>query len=212
MVRNNTYACSTCSFAYTVKSINPNLLICPQCNSIIQNLTGQKLIVPLFPANWSFVKIGAKGNWKEKTFEVIGRVKLQLLNSYKNAWYILYDDGTSGWLMDGLGSLSIVNTRKQSFEFEDIKKLRPGKSLNLDNRSCEIVSMEECERVMYEGEIGNWTLFKPGFFVAEGLLYNQASVSFFLNIPKKEIMYLEGEKATLENLKAETLIKLDEWR
>jgi hypothetical protein len=178
----------------------------------MQDLTGQKITTSLFPADWSFIKVGSKGAWKDQPFEVIGRVKLQLLNSYKNAWYILYDNGTSGWLFDWLGNLAIGSAYKKDFDFEDIIKLRPGKSINIHENSCEIVCMEECERVMYEGELGNWKHFKRGIFVADGVLYNQASIFFLIDIPKKEIIYLEAGKASLENLKLETVTQWDEWR
>jgi hypothetical protein len=212
MVRNNTYDCSSCGYSHTVKSMNPVLLVCPKCSSIIQDLTGQKLSKSFFQADWSFIKIGTHGEWKKQGFQVIGRVKFQLLNGYLNAWYILYTDRSSGWLFDWLGKLSIATTTQYQIDFKEVQKLTPGKKIKLSDRSCELISIDECERVVYEGEIGALPFFRPPLFLCEGLLGNQASVFFMLNIPKKEIIYLEAEKATIQNLKTETLFAFDDWR
>jgi hypothetical protein len=212
MVRNNSYDCSSCGYSYTVKSMNPMLLVCPKCNSTIQDLTGERLSTSFIQADWSFIKISTRGEWKNQGFQVIGRAKFQLLNGYLNAWYLLYTDNSSGWLFDWLGKLAIATTTQYQIDFKEAQKLAPGKRVRLRDRTCDLISMDECERLMYEGEIGLLPFYRPPIFLCEGLLYNEIFVFFMLNIPKEEIIYFEAEKATVQNLKTETLLTFNDWR
>lgn len=212
MIRNNTYSCSNCQAIYTIKSMNAKLLVCVKCNDVIQDLTNQKLIRKVFPDDWSYIKIGTKGIANKKQFEVIGRVKLQLFNSYKNAWYILFDDGLTSWLMDDVGKLSIAQHATKDIDFDTIYQLVPGKKVKLKNLTCTLYSMEECEQVYYEGEIGAWAYYSRGFFLAEGVLSNQGTVLFFLNIPKKEIHCMDTASIGFENLNPSTITQWDEWK
>jgi len=212
MVRTNTYSCSECQASYTIKSMNAKLLVCTKCGSVVQDLTNQKLVRKAIPDDWSYIQIGTKGIVDKKQFEVIGRVKLQLFNSYKNAWYVLFEDGLTSWLMDDVGKLSIAQHATKDIEFETIYQLVPGKKVKIKNLTCSLYSMDECEQVYYEGEIGSWAYFSRGFFLAEGILSNHGTVLFFLNIPKKEIQCMDTAPITLENLNPSTILTWDEWK
>ncbi|MFY8035679.1 MAG: hypothetical protein ACOVMQ_00860 [Cyclobacteriaceae bacterium] len=166
----------------------------------------------MMPADWSFIKLGTKGEWNKKVFEVIGRVRLQLINSYKNVWYVAFDDRTCGWLFEFNGNMSISPSESIALGFDQIKKLRPGKNITLSTRNCEIVSIEEVERLICEGEVGNWQFFRPNFFLTDGVLYNQVSVFFRMDIPNKLINYFIADRVTLENFKKETFNSWNEWQ
>lgn len=213
MTRNSTIPCPHCNRSYTTQSNEPALIICPSCNGVIENQTNVRWSEKvLMPADWSFIKTGARGEWNKKTFEVIGRVRLQLINIYKNVWYIVFDDRTYGWIFDSNGNMSISPAESLALDFDNIKKLRPGKSISLGTRHCEIASIDEVERVTCEGEVGNWQFFRPHFFLVDGVLSNQVSVFFRMDIPNKQINYFISDRITLENFKKETFNSWNEWQ
>ena len=213
MTRNSTIPCPHCNRSYTTQSNEPALIICPSCNGVIENQTNLRWSEKvLMPADWSFIKTGTRGEWNKKTFEVIGRVRLQLINTYKNVWYIVFDDRTYGWIFDSNGNMSISPAESLALDFDNIKKLRPGKSISLGTRHCEIESIDEVERVTGEGEVGNWQFFRPRFFMVDGVLSNQVSVFFRMDIPNKQINYFISDRITLENFKKETFNSWNEWQ
>jgi hypothetical protein len=108
--------------------------------------------------------------------------------------------------------MSISPSESIALGFDQIKKLRPGKNITLSTRNCEIVSIEEVERLICEGEVGNWQFFRPNFFLTDGVLYNQVSVFFRMDIPNKLINYFIADRVTLENFKKETFNSWNEWQ
>ncbi len=213
MPRNSAIPCPHCNRSYTTQSNEPALIICPSCRGVIENKTNVRWSEKvLMPDDWSFIKIGTRGEWNKKTFEVIGRVRLQLINSAKNVWYVTFDDRTYGWLFDSNRNMSISNSDSLAFGFDSVKKLRPGKNVAIGTRNCEIVGIDEVEKVTCEGEVGNWQYFKPRFFLTDGVLYNQVSVFFRMDIPNQLINYFIADRVTLENFKKETFNSWNEWQ
>lgn len=100
------HQCSGCGSYQQVVLEAPVLVVCRQCgNFIIDNTRANPVLRPApMPQDWTFIQIGTTGFIDDKQFAVIGRVRLQLLNEYKNIWTIVTESATTLLLTESFGS------------------------------------------------------------------------------------------------------------
>jgi Domain of unknown function (DUF4178) len=60
-------------------------------------------IMAELPPDLSPLQIGARGEWKGKSFELVGRIRVEYELGSWNEWYALFADGTGGWLAEAQG-------------------------------------------------------------------------------------------------------------
>lgn len=52
--------------------------------------------------------LGAGGRFDGEAFDVVGRLQLEYGSGYWNEWYLLFDDGRTGWLGEAAGQYFIT--------------------------------------------------------------------------------------------------------
>lgn len=206
-------SCKGCNRLHTFSLLEVSLVACPHCGYIIYgNLPGnQKLMESRVPEDWSFVKLGTTGEYLNTSFKIIGRIRLQLRNDYKNFWSALIDNGKSWWIAESHASFSIFTEPWQPYT-KDAIKLRANLTIPVDptlNVKGEYV--EKCEAISYEGELGHWRLFEKGFFIVQGSHSNGQTTLFTIE-NKNNIDFLKGEKVTPEILKLQNIHEWSEWK
>lgn len=197
---------------HTVQLNESSLLICRTCHEIVADaVTGPEKPKPArVPDDWSFLQIGTTGVYKEYNFTVIGRLRLQLRNDYKNFWCTIYDKGKCLWIAESFGSFSLFSSPWQEVK-SDLTQLHAGKKIKLANKvTLRGEYVEKCEGISYTGEIGQWNLFYPGFFLVQA--GNTAKKTAFFTIRKNEKHILTGEKVTLDELNLKNILTWDEWK
>jgi len=210
--QNTVYNCPACGTAHKVQLNESSLITCRVCHEIVADaITGEeKPKATRIPDDWSFLQIGTTGVYKEYNFTVIGRLRLQLRNDYKNFWCTIYEGGKCLWIVESFGSFSLFTSAWQEIK-SDLTKLHAGKKVVLANKVTlwgEYV--EKCEGISYDGEIGLWNLFYPGFFLVQAS--NGSGQTAFFTIKKNDKHILTGEKVTLEELNLKNILTWDEWK
>ncbi len=207
-----TLSCQVCNTWVTTKLIDTTLVICKNCSAIVfAGLTDlQNLPASPPPEDWSFIQVGTTGIYASKPFDVIGRIRLQLRNDYKNIWCCAFEDGTSAWLMESFASFAMLESTWHDFTGKP-------KSLSASSRitlSKELVVtgefVEKCEGVSYEGELNNWKYFSPDFFFFVAGSAHDA-VLFVYEKKTEAIEYLSGKKVELNDLNLKNIILWNEW-
>ena len=85
------------------------MLICKACGNIVYDkvLGAVRPKPSTIPPDWSFVQLNTTGEFKQQSFTVVGRIRLQLRNDYKNFWSAALNDGSSIWIMESFASFAL---------------------------------------------------------------------------------------------------------
>jgi hypothetical protein len=189
------------------------LLVCKNCNAIVvQNCPQGRQIPPeRIPVDWSFLQKGSTGSYKGAVFTLVGRIRLQLRNDYKNLWCAATKGGDYFWLMESFASFAVFQPVWQPWS-NDVRSLHAGKPIKIQNDLfLKGEYVEKCEDISYEGEIGAWKLFSPGFFFIQAS-NNRGDTAIYLVPGSDPIEFLAGEKVLVEKLQLKNILAWNEWK
>jgi hypothetical protein len=212
-VASSIYTCPSCSTTNTALLNKPVVLICRQCGEIAYTsvTSGRPPKARAIPPDWSFLQPGSSGVYGNEPFSLIGRIRLQLRNDYKNLWCALLKDGNHLWLMESFCSFSVFTLPWKNLDM-DVRHLHAGKTIKLSPQL--VVKgeyVEKCERIALHGEIGDWKMFSPGFFFIQAS--NNAGQTVIFTIDEKEnIECLGGKTVEVESLQLKNILVWDEWK
>lgn len=166
------------------------------------------------PDDWSPVKIGTKGFYKDRSFEVIGRVRLQLQEGYKNYW-CFWSTGEKkyGWLAESLGEYMICDG--SFFELDDPASISftAGEKLVLPGEARVSVDyIDKCEKVDVEGEVTSWPYYRQGFQTVQAQNNSAIAAYFFIRHDVKMLKFLVGETVDYAILNLQEIRTWDEWK
>jgi len=207
------FSCASCNALNTAALEETIVLVCKNCGALVVDKAsaGEKISPSPVPDDWSFIHVGTTGSYAENEFTVVGRVRLQLRNDYKNFWCAALNNGKHLWLMESFGSFAMLGSAWSVFQ---------GKANKLHARSVITVQkdvkvrgeyVEKCEGISYEGEIGMWKLFYPGFFFMQ--MSNNKNHTAVFTVSGREVMeYLIGSKVAIEKLNLKNILAWDEWK
>jgi len=206
------YNCPSCNTPHTTKLEQPNILVCVKCGSKIWESDHLANIQDItMPHDWSFIKIGTNGTYKDHYFTIIGKVRLQLRNDYKTFWCATYNNGKCLYISESFASLAVFQPNWRDYT-GDISKLRAGNTIKLgaDSRiTGEFV--EKCEGLAFQGEIGPWKNYIPGFFVIQASNNSGHTALYFISADNT-CTYSVGEKTDSKKLKLENIVDYHDWR
>lgn len=203
-----TEQCPSCGTFTYVRLKSASVVVCKQCYSAV--IGEHPVRKEAVPDDWSFIRIGTKGTFQEKKFEVIGRIRLTLLNDYKNFWTVLYENDIPGYLVDSFGSFAFVSDFWNDTSAKP-KNLHAGSPINIKgNVKLKGEFVERCEIIHAEGEIADWKFFDKGFFFIQA--GNDTDVAYYFVGREKEPKYLSGKRAALQDFMPEQIKTWDEWK
>lgn len=210
----NVYNCKSCNRPHHSVLDTPGLIICQQCHDIVfynEYFNLANLVAGPVPDDWSFVKIGTQFQYNQHLLTIIGRIRYQLRNDYKNLWCASLPNRTHIWIMESFASFCILGSSPQPFS-QDMEKLRAGELITLKgglNLRGEYV--EKCEAVSYEGELAPLKFIQAGFFFMQ-FSNNKNETAVFFVMPGMKIEYLAGGKIDIDKLDLKNIITWDEWK
>jgi hypothetical protein len=109
--------------------------------------------------DYSPVQIGTSGQFAQRSFSVIGRIQLQYADGFWNEWYVLFDDGTNGWLSDASGQFTMTFGTTADRELPLFDKLVPGRALTQSGQTYTTSDVRSARCSAGQGELP----FKVGF-------------------------------------------------
>lgn len=152
-------ACPSCGHPVDFKLESSIYSTCPSCQTVLMRTDldvrniGRAAIVQSDP---SPLKIGTRGQFQGRSFEIIGRTQAIQPDGFWNEWFILFSDQTTGWLSESIGeySLTVPGTLDNPPDFEAIKL---GQTITQDGVEYIVANKGQAEVVAFEGELN----FKP---------------------------------------------------
>ncbi|MGF6147597.1 NAD-dependent DNA ligase C4 zinc finger domain [Kingella potus] len=95
--------CPSCGAPVGAHSATAVTLVCPYCNSMLVREAGgvtDKGRDSALLEDYSPLQIGTQGRWGTQPFSLIGRLQMHYDAGVWNEWYVLFDDGSTGWLAE----------------------------------------------------------------------------------------------------------------
>lgn len=106
-----TVPCPSCGAPVAFKSAASVMAVCGYCRaSLVREAEAVRDIGKMAEAmeDYSPIQITTSGVWKNRPFGVVGRLQLRYDDGGWNEWYLIFEDGGSGWLGDASGQYTIM--------------------------------------------------------------------------------------------------------
>jgi predicted RNA-binding Zn-ribbon protein involved in translation (DUF1610 family) len=107
---NQKYDCPSCGGAVVFQSSIAVFAVCPYCRTmVVRHDVNVEAIGQLaaLPPDLSPLQIGTTGEFENRSFTLIGRVRLTYTEGSWTEWYVMFGDNSHGWLGEAQGFFSI---------------------------------------------------------------------------------------------------------
>lgn len=147
--------CPSCGARHDLYNPGIITIVCEYCGTAVYwdeekiETAGKQSILP---EGFSRIYRGATGTLSQKRFFVLGRVRYSFGKGFWDEWYLEFNDGTLGWLIEDNHELSL-ETRITSKKIPPFSSLHPGFKFSIKKIMfvVEEVGLAECLGV--EGNI-----------------------------------------------------------
>lgn len=169
--------------------------VCPFCRSILvrQDVDLKKVgTVADLPPSSSPVQLGTAGRYRQKAFEVVGRIVYQWDQGGWNEWHIVFNDDTSGWLADAQAEYAVSFLAPESAARPPAGQVSVGQRLTWQGKEYQVTTLTAARYRGVEGDL-------PFEY------WDKEQVSF------ADLMSTDGAFATIDYSEAPPLLFLGEY-
>ncbi|MEQ8821342.1 MAG: DUF4178 domain-containing protein [Sumerlaeia bacterium] len=96
--------------------------------------------------------VHATGHIKGKAFDIIGRVRYRYSRGFWDEWYLRYDDGGFGWIVEDEQEYSLERTIENPGAVPPLQSLNPGSRATIAGQA---VFVDERDEAHFEGAEGS---------------------------------------------------------
>ncbi len=110
-----TVSCPSCGAPLQFRSHASVLAVCEFCRAtVLKELETVRDLGKMSEVleDYSRIQVGTSGIHGGRSFTVVGRIQLRYDAGMWNEWYLLFDDGSDGWLGDASGQY-VLTTRRE---------------------------------------------------------------------------------------------------
>ncbi len=147
--------CPSCGASVSFRAQHTLYAVCSACGTLLvrQDVQVQDLgkVAALQP-DGTPLRVGTQGTYRGKTFEILGRIQVRLLEGFWNEWYLLYSDGREGWLGEAMGEY-LVTFPETAADLPDFDDVVPGAIFTLAGKRLITTQVSRSEVVSFEGEL-----------------------------------------------------------
>ena len=106
-----TVNCPGCGAEVCFRSSAAVMAVCEYCHSTLLREADQVRDIGKMSAvleDYTPLQVSTSGTWQGQGFTLVGRIQLRYDAGLWNEWYLLFDDGTDGWLADASGQYMLT--------------------------------------------------------------------------------------------------------
>lgn len=149
-------ACPSCGAEVTFRSATSAIAVCEYCRSTLLREADAvrdvgKMAVAL--EDYSPIRITTSGMYAGRAFGVVGRIQLRYEAGFWNEWYLLFDDGTPGWLSDASGQYAITVDSGLADDAPPFGQIVPGGAYTWDGQTYLASDLRTARCTGGEGEL-----------------------------------------------------------
>ena len=148
--------CPNCGGPITFRWSGAAQTTCPFCGSILVRTdldlrrVGQ---VGDVPPSGSRIRIGTRGVYQGRPFEVVGRIVYEYQRGTWSEWHLGFGDGGSGWLSDAQGEYAVTFIVDKHGALPPADSLTPGRQLDRGGTVFEVGTITRAHYRGVEGEL-----------------------------------------------------------
>ncbi|MEI7446735.1 MAG: DUF4178 domain-containing protein [Burkholderiales bacterium] len=99
------------------------------------------------------VQVGTGGRFDGAGFSVVGRIQLHYDDGAWNEWYVLFDDGSTGWLSEASGQYAVTFDRGKEARAPAWEALAPGSPVMVGGERWTVTDRRTARCAAAEGEL-----------------------------------------------------------
>ncbi|MBS1208375.1 MAG: hypothetical protein H6R19_773 [Proteobacteria bacterium] len=149
-------ACPACGAEVQFRSAGSVMAVCAYCRSTllreaeaVRNIGRMSEVIE----DHTRIQITTSGVYEGKNFAVVGRIQLRYDDGFWNEWYVLFDDGTAGWLSDGSGQYVFTLPKGAPNKAPAFEQIRPGATIPWDGQRFVATDVRTAQCVAGDGEL-----------------------------------------------------------
>jgi len=131
-------------------------VVCEHCRSMVvrKDMNMETLgVMAELPPDLSPLQLGTRGEWNGKTFELLGRIRVEWGQGSWNEWYASFSDGIPGWVAEAQGFYMVSFETKDKNLPETAAEVRRGEFLKLAGATWSISDVKTVRCRAGEGEL-----------------------------------------------------------
>jgi endogenous inhibitor of DNA gyrase (YacG/DUF329 family) len=151
-----TVSCPSCGAPVEFKSHAAVMAVCDFCRAAVVKDAGSVRDLGKMSSvleDYSRIQVGTAGQLGQRSFTVVGRIQLRYPNGMWNEWFLLFDDGTNGWLGDSAGMYVVTTERALERGWPSFDAIRPGVAYDFGAGSYTASERRVAECVGGQGEL-----------------------------------------------------------
>jgi Domain of unknown function (DUF4178) len=157
-------ACPGCGAAVKLLSAASLLAVCGYCRATLlrRDLDVERIgTMAQLAADTTLLQLGAEGVYRSTHFAVVGRIQVRYDDGGWNEWYLVFDDGRTGWLGEASGEYTVSFPAALDGPAPAWEALHAGGTLTLGSVTWQITDVRRARVVAGEGELpfrveGGW--------------------------------------------------------
>ena len=151
-----TAECPSCGAKVSLRASASTTAVCAFCKSTLVRradalerigVQGELL------EDYARVQIGTGGTFEGRGFSVVGRIQLRDDTGAWNEWYVLFEDGTTGWLSEASGQYAVTFDRGKAPGVAGFEAITPGRAVTLNGERWSVSDRRTARCTAAEGEL-----------------------------------------------------------
>ncbi|MGZ5200401.1 MAG: DUF4178 domain-containing protein [Telluria sp.] len=125
-----TVSCPGCGAPVEFKSHASVMAVCGFCRTVVvkdRDAVADLGKLSQVLEDYSRIQVGTSGVFAARPFTVVGRIQLRYSAGMWNEWFLMFDDGSTGWLGDSSGLYVITTERELGAAWPAFEQIEPGR-------------------------------------------------------------------------------------
>src|SRR5450830_1680789 len=151
-----TVSCPNCGAPVEFKSHASVVAVCGFCSTTVMKDADAVKDLGRMSAvleDFTRLQIGTSGSAYGRPFTVVGRSQLKYAAGMWNEWYLLFDDGGTGWLGDSSGLYTLTTEIPASGALPPFAELSPGRQYAINGERFMVAEVRTAACVGGQGEL-----------------------------------------------------------
>lgn len=147
--------CTSCGAEVQFRSKASVFAVCSFCKStLVRQDMNLELLGKMADLQFDMspIQLGTSGKYEGKSFDVIGRLKVDYPDGFWNEWYTIFNDGQTGWLAEAQGFLAICFSRND-IKIPEVLNLHAGVEVPFDDKLFRVEEKRKVTCSYSEGEL-----------------------------------------------------------
>jgi ribosomal protein S27E len=149
-------SCPSCGAPVEFKSHAAVMAVCGFCRAtVVKDAGAVKDIGKMSEVleDYSRIQVGTAGVVGGNGFTVVGRIQLRYAAGMWNEWFLLFDDGSTGWLGDSSGMYVVTNARELGGSWPAFDEIRAGQDYEFGMGRCTASERRVADCIGGQGEL-----------------------------------------------------------